>query len=112
METNIILQTERNATIQKWSKTISDFKNSGMQLDEFCSSAGITKNQYYYWRRIVLEAAASYVSPEFVDVSQVRDDVNAHNVSATISINGKRIDLYDSASSLFMERLLKAVSYA
>ena len=47
----------RKIRIQEWKKVIEDRIASGLTAKEYCQRMGITKDQYYYWQRLVREEA-------------------------------------------------------
>lgn len=40
----------------QWSQTIQARVQSGQSIKEFCASAGISRNAYFYWQRKLREA--------------------------------------------------------
>lgn len=51
--------------IQQWTEIIQDWNTSGLTVDNYCESHGLSRNQYYYWLRKVktriLESAPQLV---------------------------------------------------
>lgn len=51
--------------IQQWTEIIQDRITSGLTVDDYCESHGLSRNQYYYWlRRVkarILESAPQIV---------------------------------------------------
>ena len=51
--------------IQQWTEIIQDRSASGLTVDDYCESHGLSRNQYYYWLRKVksriLESAPQLV---------------------------------------------------
>ena len=51
--------------IQQWTEIIQDRNTSGLTVDDYCESHGLSRNQYYYWlRRVkarILESAPQIV---------------------------------------------------
>jgi putative transposase len=41
----------------QWTQTIQARVQSGQSIREFCASAGISRNAYFYWQRKLREAA-------------------------------------------------------
>ncbi|NLV51635.1 MAG: IS66 family insertion sequence element accessory protein TnpB [Clostridiales bacterium] len=41
----------------QWTQTIQARVQSGQSIKEFCASAGISRNAYFYWQRKLREAA-------------------------------------------------------
>ena len=45
--------------LSKWAQTIQARVDSGQNIKEFCQTAGITKNAYFYWQRKLRTAACT-----------------------------------------------------
>ena len=93
-------------------------QESGMTVNEWCSTNGITKHTYYYWKRKLKDLCLDQMEmPSFVDISGT-GSVNANAVlpcreaSASVMANGVRIDLYEQASPSFLRNLLEAAKNA
>ena len=52
-----IVEFKRQANIRKWSEIFSDRVASGQTISEYCREHGLSRDRYYYWLRIVREAA-------------------------------------------------------
>ena len=64
--------------VKQWAEIIQDRCNSGQKILDYCTSHGITKDQYYYWLRKVRSAAIE-ASPSFVELPQQVNKL--HNAS-------------------------------
>ena len=40
----------------QWAEIISDKMKSGMNVNDYCASAGLTPHSYYYWQRKLRDA--------------------------------------------------------
>lgn len=58
MEQNL-QEFNTNQNLLEWSQRISDCKNSGMSMKDWCETNGITLSTYYNWQRKVFEAVKS-----------------------------------------------------
>ena len=45
--------------LAQWTQTIQARVQSGQSIKEFCASAGISRNAYFYWQRKLREAACN-----------------------------------------------------
>lgn len=100
-----------------WAGLIRECQTSGMKLTDWLQSKGITKDQYYYWRRKVRDHALDAVNASFVEmnVSAMNDegtDIQPTVPAASISIGKHTLEIRESASQDFLSRLLKAVCNA
>lgn len=55
--------------IQQWTAIFQDRLNSGLKINDYCNKIGITRDQYFYWQKIVREDALSRAKgPGFVEI--------------------------------------------
>ena len=111
--------------LQQWAAQIQDCQNrpEGMLIDDWCRQNNITKANYYYRLKRVRQACLD-VMPDlpagFVELPVSHDELSVpENASVTSSIsavihsrNGLAIELYDSASADFLQKLLGVVACA
>ena len=45
-----------------WARIMQSRINSGLRVKEFCESAGIRENSYYYWQRKLREATCEEIA--------------------------------------------------
>jgi len=45
----MLMSAKQDYQIKKWQCLIKEYQESGMKLGDWCSSSGVTKDQYYYW---------------------------------------------------------------
>ena len=121
------------AKLNEWAKRLSDQKESGLPVMEWCKLNNISKYQYFYWRRQLKEEALEQVLPEIVPLampsapspSQIIPTTSevarencascatfAPNSNARIFINGISIEIDSSAPETFIRSLIKAVRHA
>lgn len=53
--------------IQQWTEIIQDRNTSGLTVDDYCESHGLSRNQYYYWLRRV-KARILESTPQIVEL--------------------------------------------
>ncbi len=100
--------------LSHWAELIRECQTSGMKQTDWLQSKGITKDQYYYWRRKVRDQALDAVNASFVEmnVSAMNDkntDIQPTVPAASISMGKYTLEICESASQDFLLRLLKAV---
>lgn len=101
----------KNYRLNQWIEIIRDCTQSGLKVDEYCESHGITHNQYYYWLRKVRQAAlSSQQANDFVEITDyTAPSYDASEAAAILSINGFDLKISNNASSDFIKKLLGAV---
>lgn len=109
--------------LQAWAAQIQDCQNrpEGMNVDEWCRQNNITKANYYYRLKRVRQECLDSIQesePTFIELPAISKSTNnpisvTPNVSAVLHIsNGLTIDLCDSASTEFIQKILGALRYA
>lgn len=104
-----------------WTKLIQDCLSSGLSKKELCLQNHVNEKSFYDWQRKIREGAyedqavSKHVNHEagFVEVpalSKMRESTTT-SVSAKILVNGSTIEIVDSASDEFLQRLFRALSY-
>ena len=69
MKSNTQLVTKQ-ISLQQWTAIIRDRQQSGMKVDEYCQSRGITRDMYFYWLRKVKKAALDSSGIELVELKE------------------------------------------
>lgn len=104
--------------ISQWASLVQECQSSGMKKSDWLRSKGITKDQYYYWRRRVMDHSLQAMNASFVEIPQPSIGhacayvPTSENTAASITLGKLRLDIHDSASEGFIKTLLRAVSDA
>lgn len=107
--------------LANWTNLIQDCLSSGLSKKQWCLENQVNEKQFYYWQRRVREEVykgqVSAAEPKqvttFVEVpplSKIEGPLPS-NPSAQIRVNGCTIEIADSASDIFIRRLLGALAY-
>lgn len=111
--------------LQTWAAQIQDCQNrpEGISVEDWCLQNNITKANYYYRLKRVRQACLDSMQPaepSFVELrpaetpllETTKPEVLAEAVSAVLhTSHGITIDLYDSASSDFLRKILGALTH-
>lgn len=95
MDTRLVA---REKQMESWSAVIHECRNSGMKTKDWLAQNNISKDQYYYWLRLLREKAYLERQNQAAQVNQVVkiecDDVIPHNCnSGVITINHGRLNI-------------------
>lgn len=83
MDTRLVA---REKQLENWAVLIHECKNSGMKTKDWLAQNNISKDQYYYWLRLVREKAYTEDKNEVARVNQVvRIECEDVDVSQNIS---------------------------
>ena len=115
----------KNYRLQQWAAQVQDCQNrpEGMLVEDWCRLNNITKANYYYRLKCVRKACLDSMpdAPSgFVELPAPSDTLPVHkNTSGELSVsavihtrNGLSIELYDSASADFIQKLLGVTACA
>lgn len=131
MSTNSLL---RQAKLAEWASRISDQKASGLNVSAWCRQNNISKDKFFYWKRLLKDEAITQMLPDIVPITLPAEPMPSspqpisHNPSieckncttcatftptpiARVLINGITIELNSNASESFIKHLIKAVRY-
>lgn len=107
--------------LANWTNLIQDCLSSGLSKKQWCLENQVNEKQFYYWQRRVREEVykeqVSAAEPKqvttFVEVPPLSklEKPLLSNPSAQIRVNGCTIEIADSASDIFIRRLLGALAY-
>ena len=62
-------QKIHDAKLIEWAALIKEQSESGLTIAGWCSQKGVTKDKYFYWKRLVKEACLDSVMPEIVPLN-------------------------------------------
>lgn len=118
------LQLRQQASMTKWSRLISEQKNSGLTIRVFCRHHDLSWHAYYYWLRKIREHIVSELptvtdepKPVFAELP-VHDNLLAPvpdlpkagiEGTVTIQLNGVSISLPAASSKATIINFLTAV---
>ena len=111
-----VQEAKRSVRIQGWATEVSDRRQSGMTVKEWCSVQGYSVKTYYYRLKRVreewLEAAESGNSinlqekPVFAALPMPQTKVAA----VTVRLNGCSVEILNGADATVIRQVLQAVS--
>jgi len=88
MDTRLVA---RKKQLESWAALIHECKNSGMKTKDWLAQNSISKDQYYYWLKIVRERAYIEDRDKSEQLNQVVriecDDTSSNTSSDMITIN-------------------------
>lgn len=111
--------------IQQWTEIIQDRSASGLTVDDYCESHGLSRNQYYYWLRKVksriLESAPQLVELKIPEtIPTIRESVSRQKQVAVttdvpqlaISKGGIDIRVNSNISPELLRMVFECLSHA
>jgi len=101
--------------LNEWAMSITDYKNSGLSVTEWCNKKGVTKSAYYYrlkkLREACIESIDSPVSGP-IPLSKIVDVNPESEVDNYITITCNKLSIHVSnfSSMPLLESVLKVIS--
>lgn len=88
----------------RWAEIITQCRNSGMSVKNWCEQEGIKLKTYYYWQRKLYQAA--YEQAEFV---QIPDSPDVPDIAVEIRMNGIVAAVRSGADTATIANVLAAM---
>ncbi len=102
--------------LSRWSALIKDCESSGIGRAEWMKANGVSRDQYYYWRRKIRDHALDVMKASFVEVPVNEKNTFTDNeltgTAAEIKIGSLSVFIQNGASKEFISNLLKAAADA
>ena len=101
------LQT-RNAQnkLALWAGRISECRNSGQNVKDWCKENGICEQTYYRWQKRIFEIAKAQQEVQFAEVTPVQP-VRCGNIAVTVRIAGNEAAIHSGAYAATVETVLR-----
>ena len=90
-----------DAKLLEWAALFKEQSESGLKVLEWCSSKGISKDTYYYWKHQLKDAYVEASMPEIVPLSlpSTPSPTNSESLLPTPNPSLNSRDLYNSCHS-------------
>ena len=89
-----------------WAGRISECRNSGQNVKDWCKENGICEQTYYRWQKRLFEIAKAQQEVQFAEVTPVQP-VRSGNVAVTVCIAGAEADIHSGADAATVETVLR-----
>ena len=73
------LQLKQQASMAKWSRLISEQKNSGLTIRDFCKQHDLSWHAYYYWLKKIREQIVSELPSGSAEQQPVFTELPVYN---------------------------------
>lgn len=108
----------RQVHLQEGASMLKACSESGMSVKAWLRENGISRDKYYYWKRKLKDICLDELCPSFVEIAAVPETpAEIHlpyknETCAALKIGVVSIDIYESASSDFLKKLMEAACHA
>lgn len=81
-----------NSKVSEWVARITDCRNSGLSVREWCENNHLCTQTYYRWQKRIFEMAQAQHEVSFAEVTPVQT-ARSGNVAVTVRIAGAETDI-------------------
>ncbi len=96
------------AKLAQWAQVVSQCRDSGVSVRQWCQENGVNVSSYYKWQRKVYAAAQAQQERSFVEVTPVHPAA-VIGVAVTLRIAGAELEIHNGADAATVEVVLRAV---
>ena len=96
------------AKLAQWAQVVSQCRDSGVSVRQWCQEYGVNVSSYYKWQRKVYAAAQAQQERSFVEVTPVHPAA-VIGVAVTLRIAGAELEIHNGADAATVEVVLRAV---
>ncbi len=101
------LQTmNENSKIAEWVTRITECRNSGLSVREWCEANHLCTQTYYRWQKRLFEMVQEQQEVQFAEVTPVHPS-RCDNVAVTVRISGAEADIHAGADAATVETVLR-----
>ncbi len=91
-----------------WAGRISERRNSGQKVKDWCKENGICEQTYYKWQRRLFEMAKAQQEKQFAEITPTQP-VRLSSVAVTVRIAGAEADIHSGADAATVEQVLRVL---
>ena len=111
-------EVTRKYRLNQWTEIIRECRSSGQTVKAWCADHGINPKTYYYWLRIVREAACEALPSLEENSSIVPVNIPANTAGPAVPESSSQIilrfgsvtlELHNNASATLIENTLRAI---
>ncbi len=95
-----------NNKVSEWAARITECRNSGLSVREWCEANHLCTQTYYRWQKRLFELAKAQQEIQFAEVTPVQP-VCSGNVAVTVRIAGAEADICNGADVATVETVLR-----
>ncbi len=114
------MTAKRRYNLQTWGAIISECKNSGMTIKDWCSENSIQSSRFYYWQkqlRVELSSSLELSQPEhlstnFVEVKERLTSGSTTKPDMVLAMGEIRLEINNSVSPSILGEVLKVIAHA
>ena len=107
MNSGLQAYNEQNKLAQ-WVQIVSQCRDSGLSVRQWCQEHGINISSYYKWQRKVYAMAQAQQEIQFAEVTP-EQTVRYAGIAVTVRIAGAEADIHNGADAATVETVLRVL---
>ena len=92
--------------VSEWAERITECRNSGLSVREWCEANQLCTQTYYRWQRRLFEMAQAQQAVQFAEVTPVMA-TRSGSIAVTVRISGNEADIHSGADAATVETVLR-----
>ena len=95
-----------NIKVSEWAERITECRNSGLSVREWCEANHLCTQTYYRWQRRLFEMAQAQQEVRFAEVTPVTA-IRSASIAVTVRIGENEADIHSGADAATVETVLR-----
>ena len=95
-----------NNKVSEWAARITECRNSGLSVREWCETNHLCTQTYYRWQRRLFEMAQAQQEVQFAEVTPATA-IRSSSIAVTVRIGGNEADICNGADAATVEMVLR-----
>lgn len=91
-----------------WAGRISECRDSGQRVKDWCRENGICEQTYYRWQRRLFKMAQAQQEVQFAEITPVQP-IHSGNIAVTVRFAGAEADIHSGADTATVEAVLRVL---
>ena len=107
MNSGLQAYNEQNKLAQ-WVQIVSQCRDSGLGVRQWCQEHGVNISSYYKWQRKVYAMAQAQQEIQFAEVTP-KQTVRSAGIAVTVRISDAEADIHNGADAATVETVLRVL---
>lgn len=105
MNSGLQVYNEQNK-LAEWAQIVSQCRDSGLGVRQWCQEHGVNVSSYYKWQRKVYSMAQAQQNAQFAEITPAQPVCPA-GVAVTVRVAGLEADIHNGADTTTVETVLR-----
>ena len=105
-------QITTDVRTQSWASIVTECNRSALSKQEWCRQNNVSIKSFYYWQRKLRREAVQHSGFAEVTVDPQFFDTRPEQTAAVIALPGVHIEIMNTATKDFLQKLVRALKDA